>query len=762
MEFLQPMSLNIINAESCDAHKNLDSFGSPITTQIQNNKYLSVNVQPYQKLLNDETQLSTSQTISTHESKSVASIKIRKLFCKKSNQTFITDDEITASADPKSSATTTNGPSSALISSLKNKGLDLQHPIKNWAGLPPRARPGIQVFARFRSSNINDYDMDRLRQHRRKVRQARRKMCFFFLYKKSSTELPVSPTTSLTLSEVATTPNILLDVPKNEMQYLDIEGLSTPKKLYNYGAELTPGGRLNNGAYKSPSQSIYPYDTQFRSEDKTHVIWPSSSNLFVPNELIKDSLLILTQMTATLKNHDLDFMQSGLSFQNSIEEVIDYKWEMSPIHTLQDSVKSVQYKCTNRNLAAVNNSNEYEKISQLSGLPKVGSCIHHDKNKNNNCPNLKLFNNAMSTALIKLNAKFEENSIQKAQNGLMTQMSSENLAFSERLTTIFWYLFKEYMMYPSRSYHVQQCLKQQKLRLSNRHHQLLQEPLTKLRDFARVNYTFCQYLGAMINILVHREWLFNYIGVILSEFPVLVARWRELTKNNWLEFGSNKKSWMWEKRADEINALRAVRTSCYLICKFFDSKHDEMEIYQFCHGLNDDDDDKNRSKKHFGGIHYRQFISPSAQFKRKSCFDLLLELSKEEYGMGPTARLTLTYVFSRIQIHPEIMISLRSAREMDPDYFRINRIPLRCFVMVWSKLILLQYDAKIEHENTVSDTLNRSDCHKNYGKNFFEDRSKRNEIKRLADLEVRTVIALEHNTTIRELYFQLFPELNTK
>lgn len=762
IDFLQPMGLSIANAESCDAHTGSILFDSPITTQVRNNKSFSVNIHSYQDFLKEKPQPLTSQSISTHQSKSVTSIKIKKLFSRKPNQTFITDDEIKASAESKNSATTTSGPSSDLISNAKNEGLDLHHLIENWAGLPPRARPGIQVFARFRSSSLNDYDMDRLRQHRRKVRQARRKMCFFFLYKKSSTELPVGSTTSVTLSEVATTPKILLDMPKNDMQYLNIEGLSTPKKLYNSGAELTLSGRLNTGAYKGPGPSIYSYDTQFRSEDKNHVILPSPSNLFVPNRLIKDSILVLTQMTATLTNHDLDIMQSGLPFHNTIEEITDYEWQISPIHTLQDSVKSVQHKGRTRNLAAVSNSNEYEKINQLHRLPKVGSCIRHEKNKDSNFENSKLFNSAMSTALIKFNAEFEENPSKKVQHRSMTQISSENLAFNERLTTILWYLFKEYMMYPSKSYLAQKSQKQQKLHLSNRHNQLSQEPLTKLRDFARVNYTFCQYLGAIINILVHREWLFNYLGVILSEFPVLVARWRELTENNLLELGNNKRNWLWEKRADEINALRAVRTSCYLICKFFDSKHDEMEIYQFCHGLDDDDDDRNRGKKFFGGIHCRQFISPSVQFKRKSCFDLLLDLSKEEYGMGPTARLTLTYVFSRIQIHPEIMISLRSAREMDPDYFRINRIPLRCFVMVWLKLILLQYDAKIEHENTGTDTLNRSDCYNNYGKNFFEDRSKKNEIKRLADLEVRTVIALEHNTTIRELYFQLFPELNTK
>lgn len=77
--------------------------------------------------------------------------------------------------------------------------------------------------------------------------------------------------------------------------------------------------------------------------------------------------------------------------------------------------------------------------------------------------------------------------------------------------------------------------------------------------------------------------------------------------------------------------------------------------------------------------------------------------------------------------------------------------------MVWLKLVMLQEEEE-EPDSTEINETEKKEEEEMKARNLEDAR----EARRLAEMEVRTVMALEHNTTIRMLYFQLFPHFNTK
>lgn len=627
------------------------------------------------------------------------------------------------------------GDATALFQLKPTKNVkSLQSSTLNWRGISSRAGPGVRDLTRIRPSHMRNCDLDRLRQHRRKVRQARRQMCFFWLFKKKmSKELSAISAAPITPLKIMATPKI---GQSSGVSYLNIEGLRTPGGLNDSaGPRLRerPHSTPKVGINHNPNKANYPFRLPSKRDSKTQTVQPLHHGALAAERLEYNSLEMAAQMTAAITNNKSNSMRSGLLFRNSMEGVVNFRGQMSPIHKLE------RYW----NNSTTSYSGEGDKVSQLYELSNKGKKKDH--------VSLVSSSSALILALTNSQAGSDEFS---AEIGFRSLTAAHGEDFNQRLVGTLGYLFEEYMTYPLKAYHsARQSYQRQTVGYSNR--QSLQASLpNKLRDFARVNHAFWEYVGALVNTLDHRDWLFDYLGVIISEFANLVAWWKRKPKDDGLGFGSGHGSWQLDRRLDEANALRAVRTSCYLICKLFDSSHNELELHQFCHGSING---RKEEGLPFGkGINTGRchFTTPILQCKRGSCFEQLLEISKEEYGMGPTARLALTYVISRVQMSLGMMLSLKRAREKDRDYFRVYRIPLRCYMMVWLKLILLPDNAKIKPEKNRGKTGDES-----YER---DGKATRSEIRQLADLEVRTVIALEHNTTIRELYFQLFPNLNTK
>jgi hypothetical protein len=693
------------------------------------------------KLTPNEAIAPSSSTIKS----TTASTRVKKFFFKTLSPTPTGKTELDVNFGMTSPA---NSDNTALFQSKNSKkAMSQQNFTFNWRGIPPRARPGVRAFTRLQPSLMRDCDLDRLRQHRRKVRQARRQMCFFWLFKKKkSKELSVISPAPITPLKVMTTPKIGRSIPRNGVPYLNIEGLKTPRQLKE-SAELRLCGRPHPtprlGIDHNSDRTNYTFHPPPKRDSQTQTLLSLHRDALTAEMPGHDSLEVLTQMTAALTDNNINSMRSRLLFRNSMEGMINCRAQMSPTHELE------KHSGTTRNTPT-----SYSGVCQLYRLSVVSSCGGENKGKKKSHKPFELSSDALATGLIKFKADSDEFSAKEIGLRLMDRVAAHDEDFNQRLVGTLWYLFEEYMMYPVKAYHqARQSYRQQLAGYSSR--QSPQAPIqNKLRDFARVNHAFWQYVGALLNTLAHRDWLFDYLGVILSEFPNLVAWWKR-KKDDRLGYGSGPENWQLERRVDEANALRAVRTSCYLICKIFDSKHNELELYQFCHGSIDDRKEENQPFGEDTNVGSYYFTAPNLQFKRGSCFEQLLEISKEEYGMGPTARLALTYVFSRVQMNLNMMLSLKRAREKDCDYFRVYRIPLRCYMMVWLKLALLQEDAKIKKGEKIRGKNGDDSCERNC-------KTTRSEIKQLADSEVRTVIALEHNTTIRELYFQLFPDLNTK
>lgn len=484
--------------------------------------------------------------------------------------------------------------------------------------LPTRARSDIKTIARLRPM-MSEYDIERLKKHRRDVRKARRRMCFFWLYPR----IPKQPTAVLTLTESNTPTLVTGNTKDTQLSFLpspmdltsvkETWGTQVPKCLTTSNSE---GNYLHVDGLTTPVRAgLLESGLTRRPKVKLPVL-----NLHAPEKkpVVDSYRVLLTHMSASVGHSGST--RSGYKAADSI---------FNP-----------------------------GKNSLMSPIIEMSPQGYEESTK--------------STALVKYKGGLSADAVKFKP---MLSFEYAGHAFNQRLVAILWYLFEEYMMYPSKSYHSKGYAQH------------------NTQEFKKVNHAFWEYVGALLNTLAHREWLFDYLGAILEEFPKLVT---------WNDHG-------------KMDALRAVRTSCYLICKLFDSKHEQIEVEKFY----------------------------SAQ---KSCFRRLLGLSMEETGMGPTSRLALTFIFSHVRVTLQMVEELVNVREQDNDYFRVHRIPLRCFMMVWMKLILLQDDEGTTGTEMEVEMVSEE----------------REEIRRIVELEVRTVIALEHNTTIRTLYFQLYPDLNTK
>lgn len=512
-----------------------------------------------------------------------------------------------------------------------------------------------RIVTRIPPAMLNERDLDMLRNHRRQVRQDRRRMCCFCLYQ--GADKGVSSPTS---AEYIDSPSSgqFFEIP-SVGPYLNVEGLNTPKSGRSFGAHGRGYIASGTSIYHCPGHHKYPYRTYRNPKGRARVKLPLSRNNYTTEEPVVDSYrVLLTHMSANLAPKSGPFRSHTSRHQNKL-----------------NYFNSAQYSSIR--MSAIIEATE--PTSTSTETTSTGAMVVAP----------------ISSALIKRCTGRVGLEASEVKFKPMLSFEYAGAAFNQRLVTILWYLFEEYMMFPSRTYYANSIDK-------------------PVGEFARVNHSFWEYVGALLNTVVRREWLFDYLGVILTEFPRMAFLRGPETEGN---FGDDSEN------VYVGEALRAVRTSCYLICKLFDSKHDRREVYQFVAG------------NQVG----------------RSCFEQLIELGKEEDGMGPTARLTLTYVFSRVRVGQKMVSLLMKTREQDTDYFRVHRIPLRCCLMIWLKLVLLQEEegSGLE-ENEIEDEEEE--------RNLEDER----EGRRLAEMEVRTVIALEHNTTIRTLYFQLFPELNTK
>lgn len=241
--------------------------------------------------------------------------------------------------------------------------------------------------------------------------------------------------------------------------------------------------------------------------------------------------------------------------------------------------------------------------------------------------------------------------------------------------------------------------------------------LAPLSVFKRVNAYFVEYLGALINTLVERTWAFDYIYVILLEFTTQPTP----------------------------NGLIAVASMCGLLCKVFDSKHSHKDIRAFeenCFGqllklaccssapetsnlesLNGNcspaqniattlgynnqngtkanvephDDEEEQVRKAFsikvhqlnqmpaGGSLNSKILDP--QNSNNSTKEDVQDLAVYSYP----ARVTLTYILSRTQVTTTMAKRIVEVRNSAGDFFKVCKIPLRCFVVLWLKLMILQF-----------------------------------------------------------------------
>lgn len=354
--------------------------------------------------------------------------------------------------------------------------------------------------------------------------------------------------------------------------------------------------------------------------------------------------------------------------------------------------------------------------------------------------------------------------------------------------------------------------------------------------FKRVNAAFVEYFGAMANVLVERTWAFDYIYVILLEFTTQSSQ----------------------------NGLVAVASMCGLLCNLFDSKHTGSEVRAFEGRCFDEllklarcdpgppsmKNGRERARwapqaEEPPGVSNKRrtsrassFLSGSRHFGKRhkngegfSDVDGPTSIHTEEEDdlavYAYPARVTLTYLFSRIRITKKMVERVVNIREEDDLFFKTRKIPLRCFVVLWMKLIISQFPEELGSSvpiPTLSTTFGPakqedSDDYKaggiarkfqgEYGseasgigaaafqvhhnthpvadkfrtaipssglesvplpKNHLqfdvqEDilaLGRGREFVEMCYREAEMIIALEHNTTSRNLYYQVFPELNTK
>lgn len=503
--------------------------------------------------------------------------------------------------------------------------------------LPPRASGEQRTIVRVRPTFLTDQDINRLRQHRRKARQDRRGMCWTCLI--PARKLPARPSSNPSIECGDTPVPGYRAEPPIDRHYIRVEGLNTPRSPRSVIGQ----GHINllseAGFYHRPDLHAFPYQTAQVPGGRARVKLPLLRSNYTTDEPVIDSYrILLTHMSANLNNKLHGDEAAGGS---------PMRLKLFPMEPIEEIVSG---------------------DTHYTGLSVVPSS---------------------SSALVKRCTGGIGLSVNKVRFKPMISFEYAGPAFNQQLVAILWYLFEEYMMFPS--------MKSQ-----------MGERKETGNNFLKVNYAFWEYVGALLNTLVHREWLFDYVEVLLAEFPKLALQVQRSSEN----LTENGKAQV------QVDALRAIRTCCYLICKLFDSKHDWGEVSRF-------------HKNGPVGL---------------SCFGRLIEISKEEEGIGPAARLAVTYVFSRIRVCREMIRALVRTREVDADYFRVHRIPLRCCMMIWLKLVTLQ-----EKKEEVED-----------GEGEEWDMEEEEEAKRLAMNEVMTLISLEHNTTIRTLYFQLFPDLNTK
>lgn len=519
--------------------------------------------------------------------------------------------------------------------------------------LPPRALSERQTVSRSRPLMLTDQDMDKLRRHRKQVRKDRRRMCCFCLYSNEADNGLGAPRDIECID--TPTPRYQVEIP-TQGPYLNVEGLNTPRSGRSFSAQfLGP----KSDFYHRPDHHAFPYQTAQLPNGQAKIRMPLHRNNYLTEEPVVDSYrVLLTHMSSNIgKMGSMSSAFSKIKFHTAQIGPNELNYfntgQIAPLMT-KEIQQQLQAPYETRNSA------------ELSVLPQSSALTKHSR-----------------IGLAANDVRFKP----------MLSFEYAGPAFNQRLVGILWYLFEEYMMFPTRA------------------SQITEKDLT-VNDFLKVNYAFWEYVGALLNTLVRREWLFDYLVIVLLEFPKAAGRAQSS--------GGSVEADSYTISASMADSLRAIRTSCYLICKLFDSKHDLQEVIRF-------------------------HEAPTGSI---SCFSRMLELCKEEEGVGPATRLAMTYVFSRIRVRAEMIKSLTQMREQDVDYFRVHRITLRSFSMVWLKLVLLQE----EKENEIIEGIEEEE----------RDIVDENEARQLAINEARTVIALEHNTTIRMLYFQLFPEFNTK
>lgn len=557
-------------------------------------------------------------------------------------------------------------------------GSDLGNHQSNHVALPPRALHERKTVTRLRPMLLSDQDMDRLRQHRKQVRRDRRQMCWACFLPGRARNNDNHPGVTRDIECIDTpTPRHIDDVPSHA-PYLNIEGLDTPKSGRSSAAHrgYTPiliGTK--SGLYHRPEHHSFPYMTAQLPNGRAKVRLPLQRSNYLTEEPVTDSYRVL-----------LNHMSTNLVKPDTLGTSL-LKSATTKYHTA---------------LNLPSNQLNYFNTGQITPLKMTGILPAPTDTDLSQDFDTEWSLAPQSSAVVKYSG------IGLAPNEVrfkpMVSFEYAGPAFNQRLVSILWYLFEEYMMFPSRT------------------NQLTEKELT-VTDFFKVNYAFWEYVGALLNTLVKRYWLFDYLNVVLTEFPKAAVRPKTGISSE-TTYVSN---------ALLSDALRAVRTSCYLVCKLFDSKHELQEVVRFYQPA-----PGHTTGNGSGSI---------------SCFNQILELCKEEEGLGPACRLTLTYVFSRIRVRAEMVQRLIHMREHDGDYFRVHMINLRCFSMLWLKLVVLQ-----DEKDTPVDEENDDTSAEDIERDFENERL----AKALALNEARTVIALEHNTTIRMLYFQLFPEFNTK
>ena len=221
-------------------------------------------------------------------------------------------------------------------------------------------------MTRIRPSHMRNCDLDRLRQHRRKVRQARRQMCFFWLFKKKmSKELSAISAAPKTPLKIMATPKI---GQSSGVPYLNIEGLRTPGGLNgSAGPRLRerPHSTPKVGISHNPNKANYPFRLPSKRDIKTQTVQPLHHGALAAERLGYNSHEMAVQMTAAVTDNKSNSMRSGLLFRNSMEGVVNFRGQMSPIHKLEWYNSTTSY------------SGEGDEVSQLYELSNKGKKKDH-------------------------------------------------------------------------------------------------------------------------------------------------------------------------------------------------------------------------------------------------------------------------------------------------------------------------------------------------------------------------------------------------